>query len=440
MRRWIFPLTAAVIIACLWAIPGNAAMNTGAASAEAGGIPPGTVITPQNWQKYKQFMTDGLQMLFADKFRWQFPADYQMVVGPTGDYQLPATFLEQTKKYSGQVKIVNLPDGRHNITGYVGGIPFPNPEAPLKGWKLLIDDWYDYAPYLLCADTCAFTFEDRFNNITGNKFFFVQRLFDHRGDKGVSVKDPTMPGIFYTELIEVEEPEQARYTAVLTVYYSEMAKSEDTYIFVPALRRSLRLSTAARCSPAVGSDYTNDDTRHGAFNGNPTRFDAKFLGDRSVLEQAKINSQLSPDNNQFYLPLFFPKPSIGKWEARPSWMIDVRRVPSERSGYCYGKRILYVDKQVYESHWADLYDQNMKLWKIDYDPQGLISVPGEGEHWTNDGWGVMFDVQNMHISRVSLSGDGGAVRANSDCKNLGGRDFTDAVRYSSVRGLAEIMR
>jgi hypothetical protein len=395
----------------------------------------------QNWQQYQKFMTDGMKALFQGfGGKWKLPDDYQMVIEPTKQYQASATYMDQTEKYAKDVKIVSLPNGGHTIEGYVGGVPFPNPQEPLKGWKVLVDDWYAYAPYVLCANTCGFVFEDRFGNITHNQFFFVQHLFSHRGDAGISVDDPNVPGVYYTEIIEVEEPEQARYTAVLTLYYKDLTKSEDTYIFVPALRRSLRLSTAARCSPAVGSDFTNDATRHGAFNGNPTRFDADFLGDRNILEMPEPNSNMTLDESAFVRPLYLPKPEVGKWQVRPSYAIDVRRIPSQQSGYCYGRRILYCDKDVYQSMWADLYDTSNKLWKIDYDPQGLIPVPEEGRRWTNDGWGIMFDIQNQHISRVRLSGARGAVKANSDCKNLDGADYTDPDRYASVRGLSEIMR
>jgi hypothetical protein len=403
-------------------------------------IPADTVITPQNWQKYQDYMTDGLKALFQQTGKWTFPADYQMIVEPTKHYAPSDTYMVQTEKYAKDVKVVDLPPDRHTVEGYVGGIPFPNPQEPLKGWKILVDDWYAYAPYVLCADTCGFTFEDRFGNVTHNQFFFVQHLFSHRGDAGISVDDPDYPGVYYTEIIEVEEPEQARYTAVLTLYYADLSKSEDTYIFVPALRRSLRLSTAARCSPAVGSDFTNDDTRHGAFNGNPTRFDAKFVADRNILEIPEPNSDFTGDLNNFTRPLYFPKPIVGKWQVRPSWEIDVRRVPSQQSGYCYGSRLLYCDKEVYQSIWADLFDEAGKLWKIDYDPQGLIPVPGEGRRWSNDGAGIMLDLQNQHISHVRLSGGNGPVKANSDCVNLNGVDYTDPVRFASVRGLAEIMR
>jgi hypothetical protein len=39
----------------------------------------------------------------------------------------------------------------------------------------------------------------------------------------------------------------------------DLAKARETYVFVPSLRRSLRLSSSARCSPILGSDFVQDD-------------------------------------------------------------------------------------------------------------------------------------------------------------------------------------
>src|SRR6266851_4128968 len=77
-----------------------------------------------------------------------------MEVGPTVNYPLPKNYLEATEKYSSQVKIVELPDGGLTLTGYQGGIPFPNPEEPHKGWKVLANLWYRYMPHLI-VDTYA---------------------------------------------------------------------------------------------------------------------------------------------------------------------------------------------------------------------------------------------------------------------------------------------
>jgi hypothetical protein len=56
----------------------------------------------------------------------------------------------------------------------------------------------------------------------------------------------------------VQEPEQQKYSATLTIGYSDLAKPEDMYTFVPALRRVRQLSAAARCASS-GFDTTPDD-------------------------------------------------------------------------------------------------------------------------------------------------------------------------------------
>jgi hypothetical protein len=51
---------------------------------------------------------------------------------------------------------------------------------------------------------------------------------------------------------KVIAPEQAKYLTNLTIYYTDIERPEQVYVFVPALRRSLRISSAGRCAPLVG--------------------------------------------------------------------------------------------------------------------------------------------------------------------------------------------
>ena len=82
----------------------NQAEVAGASSAQPDdAIAPGTRITMQNWQTFKQFMPDGMVALFQGTYFWKMPADVSMEVGPTVTYPLPKNYLEATAKYSSQV-------------------------------------------------------------------------------------------------------------------------------------------------------------------------------------------------------------------------------------------------------------------------------------------------------------------------------------------------
>jgi hypothetical protein len=62
----------------------------------------------------------------------------------------------------------------------------------------------------------------------------------------------------------------------------------DVYVFVPALRRSLRRWVASRCSPVFGFDWTNDDAKFNGFNGSTAIYTADYLGDRRIPEPDSV--------------------------------------------------------------------------------------------------------------------------------------------------------
>ncbi|MGH7988321.1 MAG: hypothetical protein ACREQX_18815 [Candidatus Binataceae bacterium] len=84
-------------------------------SASSGGIPSGTTITMENWQQYKQYMPLGMQVLFEGRYFWKMPTDIQMPVGPTVMHDLPPWVASATEKYSGQVRVVHLPNGHMDV-------------------------------------------------------------------------------------------------------------------------------------------------------------------------------------------------------------------------------------------------------------------------------------------------------------------------------------
>src|SRR5438874_13505986 len=64
------------------------------------------------------------------------------------------------------------------------------------------------------------------------------------------------------------------------------------------------------------------------------------------------------------MPLMWPKPSWSLWQLRDVDVISVEKIPSKASGYCYGKRIMYVDARTSTPLWEELYDPDGRLWKF----------------------------------------------------------------------------
>ncbi len=216
----------------------GAAGNPGFADSvpPGGTIPAGTRITVNNWQKYKQFMPDGMVALFQRRYYWKMPSDVEMEVGPTVIHPLPKTYLAATEKYASQVTLLDLPDGRLSLSGYQGGTPFPNPAGPNKGWKILANLWYRYMPHLLVDTYGTACYADRFGSISCNADEIVYRQLSFNTDPGIPVNIPGAEGKFYSEWVMTVAPEQQKYHASLTMLYSNLSKPEDLYVFNPTLR------------------------------------------------------------------------------------------------------------------------------------------------------------------------------------------------------------
>jgi hypothetical protein len=412
------------------------------ASEKQGDLPIGTKVNMQNWQQYKQFMPLGMIKLFQGVYGWKMPADVEMEVGPIHSGFLLKSWVEATEKYGSQTSVEVTPAGHYIIKNYHGGTPFPNPQEPNKGWKILANVFWAFVPALYANTPNNYGSVwalDRFGNVAPSSFDVVYRWSAYITDPGFPTEENYAPGTWYTEYGMQESPEQARYTAALSLFYQDQEKNPfpDTFVFVPALRRSLRLSTTSRCSPVFGFDWSYDDAKTNGFNGSTSIYTGKYLGDRKILTLASFNQEGSIFPDGYLMPLGFPKPSWGKWEARPMVIDDVSRIPSEASGYCYSSRIIYADKEHWNGDWVDLFDSNRKLWKSIAYFNDVGQVPGLGSSW--DGVASMaWDLQNTHAT--VWCGFGNPWKRKPYLDSNVPKEYFDGVKYGSPSGLMQILR
>ncbi len=406
-------------------------------------IQPGTQITLENWQQYKKFMPVALQALFSGKypFRIRSGPEYAMPIGPTksikpGSYQ----YMENTERYGGQAKLINLPGGGYSIQNYVAGIPFPHidPEDPEAGGKVLFNLYYRYSP---AVQTSLFPLylTDRFHNTTYLESREVQSQLQHVSDLGYPLTNPLAGGYFWSAADVVLAPEQSKYTMSMTLFPEDPNKPQEIYAFVPALRRSLRLSSAARCSPALGTDFANDNNRDG-FAGLPNSFTAKLIGVKKVL--AMVNggnynegtSPSSPGVNYLSDPPGWGKPSLGNWELRKTYVLEL--TPTSPT-YCYQAWVAFIDGEIWNMTTNDLYDVRKNLWKGQfqrYRPQHLNDGHNTWTYVAGAESALIYDFQNVHDTLAVA--DTYPVLANRDA----GAEYNDTARWSTPAGLAQIMK
>jgi hypothetical protein len=399
-------------------------------------IPPGTTITMQNWRHYQQYMPDGMVALFEGQYFWRMPNDVSMEVGPTIIHPLPPNYLAATEKYSGQVRIVELPDGGLNLTGYQGGIPFPTPGEPHKGWKILANLWFRYIPHLSVNTYSQGCYVNSFHFFSCDAGTLVYRQLSYNTDPGIPATIPGSEGKFFTDYFETTEPEQERYNADLKIAYADLTRPEEGYDFTPAYRRYLPESVLARCAPGFGSDTTPEDYRAG-YDSNITQVKVDFLREKKILNLQDFTMPAEGYPHDFDLPLGWPKPSWGKWQLRDVYVINVSKVPQLARGYCYGKRVMYIDKQFYGALWEDLYDSHDQLWKFLAVFRPAHQVPGIGpvsEALSYDE--SIWNIQKKHATFfLDPTGDQ-PIYLNHQAP----ASYQDVQRYTTPSGLNMIMR
>ena len=379
--------------------PANYAAMVSADSSDT--IPPGTRITLQNWQQYKKFIPIGLQAMFSQSYPFKVGSapEFTIEVGPTIPVPLARRLKEDTEKYAGQTKLRKVDSGGYTVDGYVAGIPFPKPSGELAGEEVLYNIFFGFIPPIYRYVTSA-SFIDRFHNIFPEVTEVVYWRLSHISDPGMPVNPPYGKGYLQSARYFVFAPEQTRYTTQLAQQPDDPQKVQEVYVFLPSLRRSLRLSSAARCSPILGSDWVQDDNSDGMAFQIPN-FNIRFVGQKKVLFLVHANSPAMYQNENYNLKSAvpaFPSPKVGKWELRNVMVVDTNPLPSVGT-YCYGHKLAYIDPDTWTQLGWDFYDVNGKFWKFNLIPMRPLRIDtGDETTFHSANADIMWDFQNQHVT------------------------------------------
>jgi hypothetical protein len=107
----------------------------------------------------------------------------------------------------------------------------------------------------------------------------------------------------------------------------------------------------------------------------------------------------------------WPKPALGKWELRDTYIYNLQPLPSNK-GYCYGSKVMYMDAQTQTLLFVDIYDRDQRLWKCFtsfYAPIPINDGSGSQAALQGDTTSTMFDFQNKHASFAWTSSEVGST-------------------------------
>ena len=360
-------------------------------------IAPGTVINKANADQVKDLVSPGVL--------WCVQHGMAMKIVPYKKIEWNPPYKEATEKYSGQVKL--SADGR-TIEGHVTGLPFPNidPNDPNVALKIMFN--YEYKPYVtddqdlrnFDADTgtisdSPLSVERHFILDHLRTLFYTARLY-------VDPKPVLLPNSENVRakqsLHPILEPFDLKGVGVTGIRYLDPDRQDDTWLYLPTLRRVRRLSSAQRSDALFGQDTDVDS--YGGYAGQIPWFTWKFLGDKKILatfHAEKFPVEWCPNGGDFVY--------CDNWEQRDVWVVEgVAKQPQ----YAYGKRVIYIDKETYWIAYSDIYDKAGQLWKVWINQFGFRNkaAPTYGDTYDSEMPFLhsisMVDMQLTHATRAAL--------------------------------------
>jgi hypothetical protein len=365
MIRTLSPLVWVAVIAMTLA-PAFALAQEDAGSGGPG-FKEGDVITFDNVDQLRDFLP---KEFWANR-DFFFYEGMQLRVGPFNrDYSSTDVYNAATERFKGQAKIG--PDG--SLQNYTAGAPFDIDEIdcegdPLAGVKIMwsfdyqwrgdgasAKFWYSYWDR---GEELPLYYEGTSKRVSLSHRSEPQFLDEQHGDIFRGEKRKAAFGI------EVTGPFDARGINLMSYRYKKAdnaraeAKNDDTWVYLPTLRRVRRISTAQRTDAVSGTDFTLDDLF--SFAGIVPQYEWECLGEMKLIGPMNTKVKAYPYDKDHNFGPYGLSYAEDNWEMRD--VIKVRFTP-KNSDHPYHHKDIYLDKQTLTSMYSFAYDRKDELWKI----------------------------------------------------------------------------
>jgi len=190
----------------------------------------------------------------------------EMVIADYKPWPVPKTFGEVTRANAGKAML--SPDGNLRTKDgkwWIGGTPFPtvdekDPHAAVKAWYNQIhvydgDDFTHDGVNMFFIN--AVGQRERGLEMSWDRLFLTSReILPPKPSY-----DPKLEDVFFKELVYVQSPADLRGFGNLTYRYNDQNKPDDSFAYIPAMRRVRRLTSGQRFDPFVGCDSSIGDFR-----------------------------------------------------------------------------------------------------------------------------------------------------------------------------------
>ncbi|GAB6146643.1 DUF1329 domain-containing protein [Desulfocicer niacini] len=370
-------------------------MLIGVCSAHAQNLPkPGQVIDHNNYKEYKELFSDIFALGFENGF--EMTPTITVKVSETGSYPFPEPVKKASMKNKGKYDV----DSEGFITGgydYIG-FPFPNLDPADK----------KYAQKVMWNFTYRYLGDTKYGKNTSSMWlmrkgqpiryqqmdYFILRFASRYYIEPKNVYE-NPAGLLWAKIQAFTYPSSVRGTSMLNYRYMDPRKQDDTYIYLPSLRRVVRLEAGERSTPAMGTVVSPDDFN--GFEGRNQDFTFKYLGTKKMM-----GVQNCPWETKDDLPARTTKEfplCRENWEVREVFVIEA--LPKDPD-YPVARRRLYIDKETYCILFSDSYDRSGNPWKLFVNYYKREKLPS-GDIMSKYHGGFGIDIQTSFLTAYAFT-------------------------------------
>ncbi|MDJ0851751.1 MAG: DUF1329 domain-containing protein [Myxococcota bacterium] len=374
-------------------IIGLSALCLGLLLAPAAGadVEPGDTVTFANREQVRGLIPDELFPFVADDF-----PELEMKIVATGDYAPHQVYVDATVQYACQANL----DDKGLIQNYTAGQPFPYSEwaKEATGHKCdLTEDDPQFA--LKLAWNVNYRWQGGsglnlphwgFSNMRnrGKETWRIaegeyrRTYFSHRADILPSGTHQLDEGtdVEWAEFFDVKTPFDLRGTMFLLYRYTT-DKEDDTWAYVPALRRVRRIAATQKSDSLLGTEFTLEDfyifagyvwDHQWEFKGESVKLgpmNSKRVCFPSVISETEARKETGMtrlgNEKEWNHCSFGPYRALAfdgeTWEKRTAFQLD--DIPRQK-GHPYSRKMIWYDKETMMPLYSMMYDRAGKPYRI----------------------------------------------------------------------------
>lgn len=307
-------------------------------------------IDASSYEKHADQLTAGQQALFKAN------PEYKMDVYPSHrSCAYPDFVLDNTRSNVSQARLSADQNGL--ASGALPGLPFPGTRDGLQAiWNHLLrytGTGYDVpmARTLVSPRPGSNTWIE---TVTDATMFFP---LNKQGTNAATDFGGTYQALFVSYLRPTALVGQA------LVQSSVFSADQDTYMYFPGQRRVRRMPTYAYDAPILNYENQMMVDASYTFNGNPDRFDWKFVGEKNML--LPYNSFAMYDN-ELKLSEVAQQNAVAqkarRYEQHRTYVVEA--TVKEGLRHSAPRRTFYFDADTYLAVMADDYDAQGNIWRV----------------------------------------------------------------------------